>query len=459
MKNASRILLLCFIGVCIGLLDSIVSIIVGNGYIDQLGCGSPDAFAPGFFQNCLLQQDRLMAEYHNGEIVGLLIVWVGVAAIICAYYFFLMPRYKNSSADLLKTATHYGFVIAAIGLLLFVITSINSQNSNEQEALVLMSIELVGGFAGLGAIIMLPIKTQKPKQVSSITRHLTSREEEKYIEALQTAQDSPQSLEALTNLGHIQHELGRDNEALITANKALNLALILNQDYAPAWLLKCVALCEMEEREEEALAACNQALAIDPGSIDALFYKGKVLALQEKDNEAEAVFNEVLRRDPDYLDAYAEKYALYIIQERYQEALALAKYLVSKKPNGADIYRLLGMAYSLLGGRLQSEEYLNDAERAYDKALQIDPSFAEIWALKSAIFASKGDYGKALDAVIRALQIDPHNAKALEVKAEILKARAKSIAATGGLVVLRLVVGIVRGIVEAFIFILKSAFK
>ena len=112
--------------------------------------------------------------------------------------------------------------------------------------------------------------------------------------------------EAWTSLARHQHKLDLNNDALASANKALQL-ISENKSleegnrkkaYARAWAVRGAALSTMAGKEVDALAACDEALANDQNNVDALYYKGRVYTFQERDTLAHSIFDHVIQLDP-----------------------------------------------------------------------------------------------------------------------------------------------------------------
>jgi tetratricopeptide (TPR) repeat protein len=117
-------------------------------------------------------------------------------------------------------------------------------------------------------------------------------------------------------------------------------------------------------RYEEALAAYEQALRLDPNDADAYNNKGNALTGLNRYEEALAAYEQALRLDPNYTYAYNNKgYALYGLK-RYEEALAAYDQAIFLNPNYTEAYNNKGIALYTLK---RNEEAL----QAYKKARQL----------------------------------------------------------------------------------------
>ena len=101
--------------------------------------------------------------------------------------------------------------------------------------------------------------------------------------------------------------------------------------------------------------------------------------------------------------------------ERSQEQIAanvekLAKKLESN-PNDAEGWMMLARSYS-------SMDKFSEAANAYSKATELSPKNADLWAeyaFATAMAGGRSLEGKPMELINRALQVDPDNAKALQL--------------------------------------------
>ena len=86
--------------------------------------------------------------------------------------------------------------------------------------------------------------------------------------------------------------------------------------------------------------------------------------------------------------------------EKLEDASKAFEMVLRINPN--DVEALLKLGYS----RFHLEDY-SEAMRAYDKALDIDVTNADAWNLKSLVYYERKVYGKALDSADKAIDSDP----------------------------------------------------
>ncbi len=100
------------------------------------------------------------------------------------------------------------------------------------------------------------------------------------------------------------------------------------------------------KRQDEALAALNDAMALAPGDTGVLFQYGAALDHSGRQADAEKVFRDVIQRDP--LDAGALNYLGYMMAEHgtsLDEAVALIQRALKVEPENPSFLDSLGWAY------------------------------------------------------------------------------------------------------------------
>jgi serine/threonine protein kinase/Flp pilus assembly protein TadD len=158
--------------------------------------------------------------------------------------------------------------------------------------------------------------------------------------------------------------------------KAINVydQVIARKANAEAYWGRCYSLNSLQQ-PQEAIASCNQALAIKPNYPEALWSKGN--ALDQEQRPADSL-------------------------KLYEQATAL-------KPDFAEAWNNLGV--SLLNVGRASE-----AVGALDKATALKPDFAAAWANRGAALWQTGRVRLAIASMDKALQIDPNNKDAINLR-------------------------------------------
>jgi tetratricopeptide (TPR) repeat protein len=156
---------------------------------------------------------------------------------------------------------------------------------------------------------------------------------------------------------------------------------------------------ETQGRSDEALAAYDHALALDPKLTAAWCAKGNILLRIERYEDAAAAFDEALQLGSGLAAAW------------HGQGLALAQL-----------------------------EQPREARDAQERAVALDPELAPAWSALGAALAKLGKHDEALDAYERALELDPRQPQTWRRKGDTLQqlartaggARARSLLGTRG---------------------------
>lgn len=163
------------------------------------------------------------------------------------------------------------------------------------------------------------------------------------------------------NLGISLESLGRYDEALAAYDRALEL----DPESAHSWSNKG-ALLRRLRRYDEAMACQDKALALDPRFAYAWHGRGKVLMALKRHEEAIAAFDKALEVHPTFSAALGAKAHALELLGRCEDALGC--YRAVAEMDRLDAEALAGM------GRCLHE--LGDLEKAidcYDRTLEIEP--------------------------------------------------------------------------------------
>ncbi len=194
--------------------------------------------------------------------------------------------------------------------------------------------------------------------LKAMTKDRTNRHADirAFLTALQTPKKSAQEW---LKEGNALYNLKRYEEAIAAYDQAIRL----NPNYALAYNNKGIALKNLK-RHEEAIAASDQAIRIDPSYAPAYHNKGNALADLKRYEEAIAAYDQAIRLNPNYALAYNNKgNALYELK-RYEEAIGAYEQAIRLDPNYAVAYNNKGVALDQLGRK-------REAQQAYERAKQL----------------------------------------------------------------------------------------
>jgi tetratricopeptide (TPR) repeat protein len=178
------------------------------------------------------------------------------------------------------------------------------------------------------------------------------------------------------------------------------------------WLVEGNTLYGLK-RNEEAVAAYEQAIRLDPNYAAAYNNKGIALNELKRNEEAVAAYEQAIRLDPNDTAAYNNKGNALNGLKRYEEALTAYEQAIHLDPNYA-------LAYNNKGNALNGLKRYEEALAACEQALRLDPSDAYAYDTKGASLNGLKRYEEALTACEQALRLDPNYAEAYDTKGHAL---------------------------------------
>ncbi len=203
-------------------------------------------------------------------------------------------------------------------------------------------------------------------------------------------------------------ENSNDNTANINAadNKA--------DEPVPTFTDAAVALSEGNKyldasENEKAIEAYKQAVALDPNLAEAHFQLGVAYALVEKEEEV------VEDKLPGEVEENTNKKSKKPVKEKksnsdvaFENAIKLYKKIVAKNPKDDSAFYNLGRAYN----KLDEDK---DAQKALQSAVKLQPENGEYQTEFGMILIKLAQYGEAIRALKKAIEIDETNLRAEEL--------------------------------------------
>jgi len=185
---------------------------------------------------------------------------------------------------------------------------------------------------------------------------------------------------------------------------AWNQYLALNPKSADAWNSKGASLLRLG-RDEEALAAWEQCLALDPKRAATWYNKALALGNLDRTEDALAAYDQCLTLDPQDADAWSNKATVLGNLGRPEEALAASEQCLTLNSQDADAWNNKGAAL----GELDRDE---EALAAWEYCLTLNPKRDNTWYNKGLTLSSLGRFAEALVAYDRCLALNPQDAAA-----------------------------------------------
>jgi len=186
---------------------------------------------------------------------------------------------------------------------------------------------------------------------------------------------------------------------------AYDQALQIQPDLADTWNNRGVVLTRMQ-RYPEAITSYEKATTIRPNYPDAWNNRGVVLLELQKYQEAIGCYEQAIQAKPDYADAWNNRGVAFSKMQEYEQAVISYNQALQIKNDYTDAWNNRGVALS----KLQKYEAAIDS---YDNAAKIRPDFYRIWYNKARCYALQGQIDLAIDNLKRALNLNPNLCKEL----------------------------------------------
>lgn len=204
----------------------------------------------------------------------------------------------------------------------------------------------------------------------------------------------PGSAHAHDNLATVYAEQKRYRDALAEHLQALRL------EPESATVHYNLASFLAAHGAEMAVAEFREALALEPGYPDAQLNLGLTLADQGQVAEAREALAAAAAQDPEDALARHELAALLMDEGDHRGAIGLLKDVVRLEPANLEAHLDLGICFAQKG-------FYAEAERAYLRARELAPEDALVNYNLAALQALWGRTGEALEALRRALAVEP----------------------------------------------------
>ncbi|MFH1414036.1 MAG: TRAP transporter TatT component family protein [Candidatus Omnitrophota bacterium] len=219
-----------------------------------------------------------------------------------------------------------------------------------------------------------------------------------------------------------------------------------------------------EHKDQEASQSFNRILSLDPDTKEAQWGVAEVLRRRHDLEKAEAILNELIVLNPDFSPAYISLAYIKYIKMDFDKSVKLAYKVLRQGVDNVDLSNYV-RAYLLVAGgkgmiahyggpvskvlngtavmpnlkkaaRLQSDNAgvmfglgsfyllapalaggdLDKVEQYYKKAIELDPLFADVYVRLAQFHKRKGNNSMYQIYLDKALEIDPGNELALDIK-------------------------------------------
>lgn len=170
-----------------------------------------------------------------------------------------------------------------------------------------------------------------------------------------------------------------------------------------------------EGKLNEAVAACESALKIEPNLATACQTLGKVMQVRGEIEQAKHWYESAIYRNPNLPEVYANLGSLYSQGKQWEKAIANCEKAISLAPKFAAVYRQLARIWTQL-------EKPGEAAESWYQAFNIEPNWAtadEHVTLGNS-FVELGKFDRAIECYSQAIKLNPKLATAYHNLGEML---------------------------------------
>lgn len=252
----------------------------------------------------------------------------------------------------------------------------------------------------------------------------------KFIEASQIDAEMPQPLSALAGIYLDQKDYAK---AASTAEQLL----AIDPQNARGLQVEYDAYSAMDKKDE-AQAALDKLSSLDAGGADAavrIFNQGADAVRAGDVNGALALFEKAAQLDPELAPAHAALARLYLDKKENEKALAAAETALNIDPDLVDVQKVRYEAYRRMGQEDKAKEvfaemasadpeglaetlyengreafnagHTEQAQTAFEQALQADPNYARAHYMLGLVFVNTGQTAKAKEHLQKFIDLAP----------------------------------------------------
>jgi protein O-GlcNAc transferase len=225
--------------------------------------------------------------------------------------------------------------------------------------------------------------------------------EPKYQEYLRLQSDRA---EAWLNLGILYYQTGLAQNAHAAILKSLDLDAKATGYYVLG------ACLEKLDNEAEAIAAYQEAIALDPNLVDAYNNLGVLLANNGQITAAETVYRQAISVNPSHWGSYMNLGNLLVEQSQVERAIEVYQNALQINPQNLDLLHNLEIARNLLlasANQLYERGKYEDAIAQYQKVLETGTADATVYFYLSESFKSLNREQEAINTLQQGIRLDP----------------------------------------------------
>ncbi|MBN1907145.1 MAG: tetratricopeptide repeat protein [Deltaproteobacteria bacterium] len=265
------------------------------------------------------------------------------------------------------------------------------------------------------------VKKESFSIVKSDARIQTAKNIEKKTESLKVVKENALDSEAKDGIAVAQNE-SMFEATPVEAATPETMNIDTEREDADTYTSKGLYYLK-KGQNDDAVAAFNKAIEINPGNIEAYVSRGITYYLQGKNDKAISDFNKAIEINPEFVVAYQNRGHVYSSTGNYEKALSDYSKVISLKPDDPIIYNMRGILYLKQG---KTKNAIAD----YNKAIEINPEFTVAYQNRGYAYYLMGKDYKAISDYNKAIESNPENPKTYVLRGHVFYNRGMDIKAT-----------------------------
>ncbi|MGE5836703.1 MAG: TPR end-of-group domain-containing protein, partial [Acidobacteriota bacterium] len=179
----------------------------------------------------------------------------------------------------------------------------------------------------------------------------------------------------------------------------------------------CGLIYELREKQQpwidRGLAACERAMALDPGRAEVLSARARMYYAQQKYDDAVAYARLAIERKPDCEGAYNVLGRAYFASDRFEEAALIVEQALEANGDDYNTYIPFRVSLERLGRKTEALRVRERQTRALERQLELVPDDVRARILLAVEYASLGRAGDAVAQLERAVRLRPDDGNTL----------------------------------------------
>jgi len=179
----------------------------------------------------------------------------------------------------------------------------------------------------------------------------------------------------------------------------------------------CGLIYELREKQphwvDRGLAACERAMALDPGRAEVLAARARMYYAQQRYDDAAAYARLAIERKPDCEGAYNVLGRAYFASDRFEEAALVVEQALEANGDDYNTYIPYRVSLERLGRKAEALRVRERQTRALERQLELVPDDVRARILLAVGYAHVGRNDDAVKQLQRAVELRPNDGNTL----------------------------------------------